>query len=65
MGICRRKGSEEDIDLRLQRIGDGYAEALSQSVKCMPALRKVNLSSNRMTKAGSNKILKALNPEGL
>ena len=65
MGIWRRKGSEEDIDLRLARIGDDYAEALSSSVRYMPSVRKINLASNRMSKKGSNSILKSLNPEGL
>lgn len=31
----------------------------------MPSVRKLNLASNRMSKKGSNSILKSLNPEGL
>jgi len=36
MGLIRRKGKEENIDLKRMGIGDNYAFALSEGLRKLP-----------------------------
>lgn len=60
MGIVRRKGKETEIDLHLYRIGDSYASALSEGLKSVKSLERLNLKSNRLSQSGSMKVLETV-----
>ena len=62
MGVVKRRGREEELDLSKYLIGDRYASALSKGIKCLPRLVKLNISCNRLSDKGAQAILAGLNP---
>lgn len=60
MGIIRRKGKETELDLHQYRMGDDYASALSEGLKSVKSLERLNLKSNRLSQTGSMKVLETV-----
>lgn len=63
--MIRRTGKEENYDLKRMGIGDDYASALSESLRKVPSVEKLNLLANRLTEVGSVSILNSVRPEVL
>lgn len=59
-GVVKRKGEPHAIDVKKMGMGDSYAVALSQSLKHLNTVKKLNLHSNRLTERGSSCILTTL-----
>ena len=62
VGVVKRRGGEEEMNLSKYLIGDRYAAALSKGIKCLPKLSKLNMSGNRLSDKGAQAILAGLNP---
>ena len=62
LGIVRRKGKESEVDLHLYSMGDSYATALSEGLKKVKSVERLNLKSNRLSQSGSQKILETIRP---
>jgi hypothetical protein len=60
MGLIRRKGKEEEIDVAMYGMGDRYADALSQGIKHIDCLSKLNVSGNRLTDFGASQLVRNL-----
>jgi len=60
MGLIRRKGREEEIDVAMYGMGDRYADALSQGIKHIDCLSKLNVSGNRLTDFGASQLVRNL-----
>jgi hypothetical protein len=58
IGISRARGKESTIDIRHRLIGDKYAKAMSEGMRYIHTLEKLNLKSNRLTEVGSASILR-------
>ena len=54
------KGKNECLSLQQYRIGNKYAEALSNGLK-LCIVNKINLASNRLNPQGGLKVLQSLN----
>ena len=63
MGLIRRKGREEVIDVAMYSMGDRYAEALSKGIKHITCLSHLNVSSNRLTDFGATQLVDNLAPD--
>ena len=59
MGIIKRKGNVNDIDLSMYSMGDSYAEALSEGIGMLSPVR-LQLNDNRLSETGVSKILSKL-----
>ena len=65
LGIVRRKGKESEVDLHLYSMGDGYASALSEGLKKVKSVERLNLKSNRLSQQGSQRILETVRPNAI
>ncbi|CAG9323140.1 unnamed protein product [Blepharisma stoltei] len=64
MGIVKRAGKDQDIDIGMYAMGDSYAEALSEGMKEFE-VNKLILSDNRLTDVGAMKILQGVKSSSL
>lgn len=62
IGLVKRKGNPDVIDLNGYYIGDDFALALSSSLPHLHSIERLNLNSNRLTDIGSGEILKNVDP---
>ena len=56
MGLVSNKGEDQTLNIHAFKIGEKYAEALSEGLKYSQA-SKVNLAQNRLREHGGLKIL--------
>ena len=61
LGLLRRGGSENILQMNFQKVGDDYSKALSNGLKYKENLNSIELSSNRLTSIGTSFILKSIN----
>lgn len=64
MGLIRRKGPTNQLDISNFSMGDDYAEALSEGITNIN-LTKINLKNNRLSDEGGTKIVMKLNPQNI
>ena len=60
MGLVSQRGDDTTLNIHAFKIGEKYAEALSEGLKYSHASR-VNLAQNRLRESGGLKILQGLN----
>ena len=62
LGLLRRFGEHNHIDINNQKVGDTYMKALSNSLKCYKQhLTKLEFAGNRLTSSGTSNLFKSLN----
>ena len=60
IGILKRKGNENQINLKNNQLGDEYVTALSHSLKFSDHINELNLSANRLTFYGVNPLINSI-----
>jgi Ran GTPase-activating protein (RanGAP) involved in mRNA processing and transport len=60
LGLISRKGNENQLFLKNQKIGDNYLKALSEGLKYSDHLDELYLSSNRLTFYGVNPLMTSM-----
>lgn len=61
IGILKRNGEENVINLNNMKMGDEYIQSLSKSLKIADHLTELHLSSNRLTNQGIGPLLMSIN----
>ena len=61
LGLIRRNGDVEKLDYNYQKVGDYYMSVLSNSLKYSDHLTKLDLSGNRLSIDGIEKLFKVVN----
>ena len=60
LGLIKRKGEENKIILKNQKVGDDYVKALSKGLKYSEHIEELNLSANRLTFYGVNPLINSI-----
>jgi hypothetical protein len=60
VGIVKRDGDEDKINLNHYRIGDKYVQSLSHSMKLSDHISEINLSNNRLTNSSVIPLLQTI-----
>ena len=61
LGLLRRTGDSDKLDLNYQKVGDDYMTVLSNSLKYSEHINSLDVSGNRLTVGGAEKLFKVLN----
>ena len=61
LGLLRRSGDIDMLDLNFQKVGDDYISALSNSLKYSEHFNSLDVSANRLSTGGVEKLFKVLN----
>ena len=61
LGLLRRFGEDDDLNLNYNKVGDNYISAISDSLKYSKHLRNLELNGNRITSKGTFKLFQSLN----
>ena len=56
LGLLKRRGDEGSLDINNQHIGDNYVNCLSKSLKYVKHLNSLEMSNNRLTNLGAEKL---------
>jgi len=60
IGFIKEKGEADKLKLNHYRLGDKYAEVLSEGLKSMRGCNALELANNRLTEVGANHVLSKL-----
>ena len=61
LGLIKRKGDEQILNMNNQHVGDRYFKALSDGLEFINHLNDVQLSNNRLTENGVTSLFNSLN----
>ena len=61
LGLVHRFGSDKDLVISNQKVGDTYMKALSNSLKYSHHLSKLEFAGNRLSSLGTSNLFKSLN----